>query len=370
MATSILDPHVRRRRRAADAPRRRRDHLAQRPGRRVGRDGRQGPRAARRDRRARGRVSDRDAATGRRPPGTSGSTAGSLPADGPHLSAFDRGFQLGDGVFETLRARGGRPTELAEHLARLRRSAAGLDIALPGDVDEPARGRASRRCSRPTASTARTATRRSGSRCQPRRRSAAAASCRPTRSSSRRSSSRPGRSSPPPAGHLERGLHLVASRRPARPGEPAGGAQDDAPRRLRLRPARGAPRRRRRRAVPDHRRPPVGGDERQHLPGPAGSDDGRRAGHAVARLRDPARHDPVVAARLGGRASGSAPVEAPPDAGRPRRGRRGVPVSSVAGILPVTAVRGRADRRRTARAVDAPGARGSRGVDPPARRPA
>ncbi len=27
-----------------------------------------------------------------------------LPADGPHLSAFDRGFQLGDGVFETLRA--------------------------------------------------------------------------------------------------------------------------------------------------------------------------------------------------------------------------------------------------------------------------
>jgi len=51
-------------------------------------------------------------------------------ADGRHLSAFDRGFQLGDGVFETLRARGGRPTELADHLARLRRSAAGLDIEL------------------------------------------------------------------------------------------------------------------------------------------------------------------------------------------------------------------------------------------------
>ena len=43
------------------------------------------------------------------------------PADGAHLSAFDRGFQLGDGVFETLRARGGRPTELDEHVARLRR---------------------------------------------------------------------------------------------------------------------------------------------------------------------------------------------------------------------------------------------------------
>ena len=52
------------------------------------------------------------------------------PAAGRHLSAFDRGFQLGDGVFETLRARAGRPTELAEHLARLRRSAAGLDIEL------------------------------------------------------------------------------------------------------------------------------------------------------------------------------------------------------------------------------------------------
>jgi branched-subunit amino acid aminotransferase/4-amino-4-deoxychorismate lyase len=57
------------------------------------------------------------------------------PADEAHLSAFDRGFQLGDGVFETLRAHGGRPTELAEHLARLHRSADGLDIELPPDVD-------------------------------------------------------------------------------------------------------------------------------------------------------------------------------------------------------------------------------------------
>ncbi|HET7168153.1 MAG TPA: aminotransferase class IV [Candidatus Limnocylindrales bacterium] len=58
-----------------------------------------------------------------------------LPADGRHLSAFDRGFQLGDGVFETLRARGGHPTELAEHVARLHRSASGLGIALPVDID-------------------------------------------------------------------------------------------------------------------------------------------------------------------------------------------------------------------------------------------
>ena len=58
-----------------------------------------------------------------------------LPADGSHLSVFDRGFQLGDGVFETLRARAGQPTELDAHLERLHRSAAGLDIALPDDVD-------------------------------------------------------------------------------------------------------------------------------------------------------------------------------------------------------------------------------------------
>jgi branched-chain amino acid aminotransferase len=61
---------------------------------------------------------------------------GAIVAAGePVLTAFDRGFQLGDGIFETLRARGGRPTELAEHLARLRRSAQGLAIPLPDDVE-------------------------------------------------------------------------------------------------------------------------------------------------------------------------------------------------------------------------------------------
>jgi branched-chain amino acid aminotransferase len=58
-----------------------------------------------------------------------------LAADDDHLSAFDRGFQLGDGVFETLRVRGGRATELAEHLERLHRSAEGLGIELDDAVD-------------------------------------------------------------------------------------------------------------------------------------------------------------------------------------------------------------------------------------------
>ena len=55
-------------------------------------------------------------------------------ADGSHVSVFDRGFQLGDGIFETLRARAGQPAELDAHLERLRRSAAGLAIALPPDI--------------------------------------------------------------------------------------------------------------------------------------------------------------------------------------------------------------------------------------------
>ena len=58
-----------------------------------------------------------------------------LPADAPHLSAFDRGFQLGDAVFETLRARAGRTTELDQHLARLRASADGLAIPLPASAE-------------------------------------------------------------------------------------------------------------------------------------------------------------------------------------------------------------------------------------------
>lgn len=59
-----------------------------------------------------------------------------VPADGAHVSAFDRGFQLGDGIFETLRARAGHAAELDAHLERLRRSAAGLAIELPPDIGQ------------------------------------------------------------------------------------------------------------------------------------------------------------------------------------------------------------------------------------------
>ena len=54
-----------------------------------------------------------------------------LPSSGPHLSAYDRGFELGDGVFEALRARRGVPIELPGHLARLHASLDALSFELP-----------------------------------------------------------------------------------------------------------------------------------------------------------------------------------------------------------------------------------------------
>src|SRR4030042_6396949 len=63
-----------------------------------------------------------------------------VPAAGPHLSVYDRGFQIGDGVFETLRARRGVAIELDGHLARLHHSLAGLDFELPFGDDALAAG--------------------------------------------------------------------------------------------------------------------------------------------------------------------------------------------------------------------------------------
>jgi len=58
-----------------------------------------------------------------------------VPEGDARLAVTDRGFQLGDGIFETLRVRLGQPIELNGHLERLRASAAALAIALPEDVD-------------------------------------------------------------------------------------------------------------------------------------------------------------------------------------------------------------------------------------------
>jgi 4-amino-4-deoxychorismate lyase len=60
---------------------------------------------------------------------------GLVPADTPILRADDLGALRGDGVFETLHVRSGVPWLLDQHLARMARSAARLDLALPSRED-------------------------------------------------------------------------------------------------------------------------------------------------------------------------------------------------------------------------------------------
>src|SRR5262245_29499203 len=47
------------------------------------------------------------------------------------VSIQDRGFYFGDGVYEVIRVYGGRPFAVDKHLARLERSAAGIELSLP-----------------------------------------------------------------------------------------------------------------------------------------------------------------------------------------------------------------------------------------------
>jgi 4-amino-4-deoxychorismate lyase len=56
---------------------------------------------------------------------------GLVPVDTPVLRADDLGVLRGDGIFETLHVRAGKPWLLAEHLARMATSAARLDLDLP-----------------------------------------------------------------------------------------------------------------------------------------------------------------------------------------------------------------------------------------------
>src|SRR5260221_6150409 len=57
------------------------------------------------------------------------------PPDSAAIRVYDRGFLYGGSVFETIRVYGGKPFALAEHLARLERSAARVFIPLPVAVD-------------------------------------------------------------------------------------------------------------------------------------------------------------------------------------------------------------------------------------------
>ncbi|MEG3634176.1 aminotransferase class IV [Micromonospora palythoicola] len=58
---------------------------------------------------------------------------GRLPAGEPMLRGDDLGVLRGDGLFETMHLRDGRPWLRQEHLARLRAGAAAVELTLPAD---------------------------------------------------------------------------------------------------------------------------------------------------------------------------------------------------------------------------------------------
>lgn len=57
-----------------------------------------------------------------------------VPLSRARVSAFDRGLLFGDGIYETLRAYGGRLFRVRQHMERLERSARSLAMRLPGGI--------------------------------------------------------------------------------------------------------------------------------------------------------------------------------------------------------------------------------------------
>ena len=58
-----------------------------------------------------------------------------MPLADARVGIEDRGFQFADGVYEVIRLYDGIPFTLIEHLQRLERSAAAIEISLPVHVD-------------------------------------------------------------------------------------------------------------------------------------------------------------------------------------------------------------------------------------------
>ena len=54
-----------------------------------------------------------------------------IPLAEAHISVEDRGFQFADGVYEVIKLYDGKPFTLNQHLARLERSASGIELHLP-----------------------------------------------------------------------------------------------------------------------------------------------------------------------------------------------------------------------------------------------
>ena len=175
---------------------------------------------------------------------------GRLPADKALLSVTDRGFQLGDGVFETLRVVGGKVLELAAHMSRLEESAATLGIAVPADLEASSAGPSRQVCvaneldlPRLQAAVRVTATRGSVTWARP----------SPAREVSSNLVVQAWPADPPSPGLLDKGLSLVVSSVRRDPASPLARVEDDEPGRVRLAQLEAtAPRRRRR--VSHHRR--------------------------------------------------------------------------------------------------------------------
>ena len=70
-----------------------------------------------------------------------------LEANSAGIGVDDRGFLLGDGVFDTFAIRDGAPRDFAAHMARLRAAAAAFGLPVPfadGDAEQAARALAQR----------------------------------------------------------------------------------------------------------------------------------------------------------------------------------------------------------------------------------
>jgi branched-chain amino acid aminotransferase len=59
-----------------------------------------------------------------------------VPKENASISVFDHGFLYGDGIYETLRAYGGKLFLLSKHLSRLKQSAEAISLKLPLSLDK------------------------------------------------------------------------------------------------------------------------------------------------------------------------------------------------------------------------------------------
>jgi D-alanine transaminase len=59
-----------------------------------------------------------------------------LPFERATVHVEDRGFQFADGVYEVVRTYGGQPFATDEHLARLFRNLAALELKIPLAADQ------------------------------------------------------------------------------------------------------------------------------------------------------------------------------------------------------------------------------------------